>query len=432
MKQTRVSTSSAVGRRREHAAGSAVMIAPGVARFLGPWAAAPAPFPGFVEQPPPGGTGPCPADFPIRPRYSKAGAASVVRVPCVAGASYYGTGEQAGPLKRNGTRKVLWNTDAFDYTDRSPSLYQSHPFVLVLLPDGTAMGILAETTHRCEIVLRKDVVFRLKGPAPAVTIIRRDHPREVVRELSRLTGRMPLPPRWALGYHQCRWSYEPDSRVLEVGREFRKRGIPCDVLWLDIDYMDGFRCFTFDSKKFPDTKAMSASLHGLGFKTIWMIDPGIKVDEEYAVYRAGRDGGHFVTDHAGREYHGKVWPGLCAFPDFTRARTREWWAGLYKDFLAQGVDGVWNDMNEPAVFDVPGKTMPDCNRHDADAALGGPGPHAKYHNIYGMQMVRASREGMIAAHPDKRPFILTRANFLGGQRYAATWTGDKNCFRKIQ
>jgi alpha-glucosidase len=407
---------------RERVARDASLIGPGVARFLPPATPRLDPFPAYLVQPQP--TGPCPADFPARPRYSRAGSTSVVRVDCPTGASFYGTGEQAGPLKRNGTRKVLWNTDAFDYTDRSPSLYQAHPFVLVLLPDGSAMGIIAETTRRCEVDLRKDVTFRVKGPAPAITIIKRDHPREVVRELARLTGYMPLPPRWALGYHQCRWSYEPESRVIEIAQGFRDRSIPCDVIWLDIDYMNGFRCFTFDAEKFPDPKAMNAKLHSMGFRSIYMIDPGIKVDDQYSVYAQGRDGDHFVKNAAGREYHGKVWPGMCAFPDFTRARTRAWWASLYKDFLAQGIDGVWNDMNEPAVFDVPGKTMPDSNHHDADPDLGGPGSHATFHNVYGMLMVRASREGMAAARPDRRPFILTRANFLGGQRYAATWTGD--------
>jgi alpha-glucosidase len=142
------------------------------------------------------------------------------------------------------------------------------------------------------------------------------------------------------------------------------------------------------------------------------------------VYQQGRDAQHFVADARGGEYHGEVWPGDCAFPDFTKRVTREWWAGLYQEFLSCGIDGVWNDMNEPAVFKGIEKTMPINNRHAADAELGGPGTHARYHNLYGMQMIRATREGVARAMPDKRPFVLTRSNFLGGQRYAATWTGD--------
>ena len=407
----------------ETVAREGVLIGDAVARFRAPGGPANfAPFPAFEREPKP--AGPIPVGFPFRPLYSRRAKTGIVRIAFPRGTSYYGTGEQAGPLKRNGSRKKLWNTDAFDYTDRSASLYQAHPYVLALLPDGRAVGVIAETTYRCEVDLTRDVVFRVEGPAPSVTIIVRDHPAMVVRELANLTGKAPMPPRWALGYHQCRWSYEPEGRVEEVALEFRARGIPCDVIWLDIDYMNGFRCFTHDASKFPDPKAMTDRLRRRGFRTVWMIDPGIKVDEDYKIYQSGRAGDHFVKDRAGLEYNGKVWPGMCAFPDFTRASVREWWSDLYKDFLALGVDGVWNDMNEPAVFDVPGKTMPDDNLHRADPELGGAGPHIKYHNIYGMQMVRATREGIAKARPDKRPFVLTRANFLGGQRYAATWTGD--------
>jgi alpha-glucosidase len=192
----------------------------------------------------------------------------------------------------------------------------------------------------------------------------------------------------------------------------------------------------------------------MGFKAVWMIDPGLAVDPEYSVYKRGHEAGHFVRtaraetaptsvlndetakrwglstqparNIAGGEFQGRVWPGPCAFPDFTKASVRSWWAGLYRDYMARGIDGVWNDMNEPAVFDGPAKTIPEHCVHDADAELGGPGPHAKYHNLYGMQMVRATREGIAAANPAKRPFVLTRASFLGGQRYAATWTGDNS------
>lgn len=421
-----------------------VQIADGVARFRDPrFDHLPMPpFPAFTETP--RDAGPIPADFPIRPRFSIRSGAAVVEVHLPSGTSLYGTGEQAGPLLRNGERKLCWNTDAFDYTDRTPSLYQSHPYVLAVTAGGESYGIICETTRRCEIDLRSPriVTFRVPlptdrsrfAPVPACTIIRRDEPLEVCRALAGLTGYMPMPPRWALGYQQSRWSYEPESKVREIAREFRERKIPCDVLWLDIDYMDGFRCFTFDGAKFPDPGRLFDDLHAMGFKVVCMIDPGLKVDTAYAVYGAGLEGGHFVradrqegvssTGDSGRVYTGKVWPGECAFPDFTNRDARAWWSSLYPAFMSHGIDGVWNDMNEPAVFDVPGKTMPDGNLHDADEELGGPDTHDRYHNIYGMQMVRATREGLSAARPDKRPFVLTRSNFLGGQRFAATWTGD--------
>ncbi|MBX3383343.1 MAG: hypothetical protein KF864_07520 [Phycisphaeraceae bacterium] len=402
-----------------------VLIGQGVARFRDPaFAARPLPpFPAYVEQPT--ALAPLPLGWRTRPRFGVLGrAARFVEIATGPGVSFYGTGEQAGPLLRNGRRVTLWNNDNFDYTAASRNLYQSHPFVLALRADGSAFGVIIETTHRCEIDLRRGVRVLVRGPSPAVTIIERNSPEEVVQALAALTGRAPLPPLWALGYHQCRWSYEPDARVREVAAEFRARRMPCDVIWLDIDYMDGFRCFTFDAGKFPDPASLNADLRSMGLRTIYMIDPGLKVDPAYAVYASAKEGGHLITTADGREYHGNVWPGACAFPDFTSARTRAWWAGLYAPLLQTGADGFWNDMNEPAVFGGVEKTMPVSNRHNADDDLGGPGDHAQYHNIYGMLMVRASREGIAAHRPDKRPFLLTRSNFLGGQRYAATWTGD--------
>ena len=295
--------------------------------------------------------------------------------------------------------------------------------MLGVRPDGSAFGFLEDTTWRAEINLEHGIEFTSNGPAFPVIVLDRASPQEVVRGLAGLIGTLPLPPRWALGYHQCRYSYVPDARVRQVADEFRARRIPCDVIWLDIDYMDGYRIFTFDPRRFPDPRATNDYLHAHGFHDVWMIDPGVKAEPGYSVYDTGTAAGIWVKDAQGQEYHGKVWPGECAFPDFTRPDARAWWAGLYRDFMARGIDGVWNDMNEPAVFGSPDHTMPPDNRHAGGGGLPA-GTEAQYHNVYGMLEVRATREGIAAANPDKRPFVLTRANFLGGQRYAATWTGD--------
>lgn len=388
------------------------------------------PFPAYERQPASQGPAPRTGKFAPRakPRFGLQAGWHVITVDIEPGTSLYGTGEQAGPLLRNGITKTLWNTDAFDYNDKSPSIYQSHPWVLAVRKDGSAFGVIFETTARLVINLKQGITAMLKTrrgiPAPAVTIIEGETPQRVLQALASLTGRMPLPPLWALGYHQCRWSYEPDAQVREIAKGFRDREIPCDVIWLDIDYMQGFRCFTFDSEKFAKPEQLFSDLHDDNFKVICMIDPGLKVDPQYPVFAAGLAGDHYVKTRDGQNFVGEVWPGDCMFPDFTRARTREWWAGLYSDFVTKGIDGVWNDMNEPAVFKGVQKSMPAHNRHDADADLGGPGEHEDYHNIYGMQMARGTREGILAAKPDVRPFVLTRANFLGGQRCAAMWTGD--------
>ena len=337
----------------------------------------------------------------------------------------YGGGEVTGPLKRNGTRIELWNHDNWRYLDHGGKrLYQSHPWALGVAKDGSATGVLFDTTYRSFLSMQNGkVTLESTAPALPVYVIKGASPQAVVAKLGQLTGTIPLPPRWAIGYHQCRYSYAPDTEVEAVATEFRKRHIPCDVIWMDIDYMKGYRIFTFDPQGFPDPAKTNAFLHQHGFKSIWMIDPGVKKDPGYAVYDSGNDQDVWVKTAAGQPYVGKVWPGECQFPDFTRPDVRQWWAGLYKPFAALGVDGVWNDMNEPAVFEGVDKSMPVDNRHEGGGELK-PGPHLQYHNVYGMLMTKGTREGLLAARPEKRPFVLTRANFVGGQRYAATWTGD--------
>ncbi|MFT3868348.1 MAG: glycoside hydrolase family 31 protein [Nibricoccus sp.] len=336
----------------------------------------------------------------------------------------YGSGEVTGPLRRNGTAIELWNTDNYTYeTAGGRRLYQSHPWILGVRRDGSAYGVIFDSTWKAELACADEIIFTSEGPAFPVLVIEKGSPAGVLQALAELTGKMPLPPRWALGYQQCRWSYYPDQRVREIADQFRQRKIPCDVLWMDIDYMDGFRVFTFEKKGFPDPAGLNAYLHERGFKSVWMIDPGVKVDRTYKLFNDGSARNVWVKTAAGSDFVGDVWPGACVFPDFTRPETRSWWSGLYRDFIRTGIDGVWNDMNEPAVFNVPSKTMPEDNLHRGGGGIP-PGPHLRYHNIYGMLMVRATREGIAAARPDKRPFVLTRSNFLGGQRYAATWTGD--------
>ncbi|MFO0832699.1 MAG: glycoside hydrolase family 31 protein [Phycisphaerales bacterium] len=391
------------------------------------------------------------------------------RITLTPGTSLYGTGEAAGPLLRNGRRTVAWNTDAYGYDDTAPSLYKSHPWVLAVRPDGTAFGVLADTTYRCEIdcaaAKPDELVFLADGPSFAVVIIEGASPAEVVQGLARLTGTMPLPARWTLGYHQCRYSYYPESRVREIAKGFRDRHIPCDVIWFDIDYYESFRCFTFDRGYFPDPKELNADLLKDGFHNVWMINPGIKSREEPSPaeppaaerakepaelrsareaeknkFRTLRDDGlkHdvYVKNGAGKVYEGEVWPGWCYFPDYTQPAVREWWGPWYKPFIDTGITGVWNDMNEPAVFNVPSKTMPLDNQHAGDPTLvapngkpqgeGAQGDHARYHNVYGLMMVKGTRDGIQAAAPDKRPFVLSRATYIGGQRYHAGWSGDNS------
>lgn len=367
-----------------------------------------------------------PKQLSVAPEYGFEDGRHTATISIEKGTSLYGTGEVAGPLLRNGFVVETWNYDAFGYGLDAKNLYTSHPWVLAVREDGTAFGVLADTTERCEIDLRDGITFRAVGPEFAVIVIDRASPQEVMKGLGELTGTIAMPPKWAVGYHQCRYSYNPESRVKAVVSEFRKRKLPADVIWMDIDYMDGYRVFTFDEEQFPDPKGLNEWLDEQGFSNIWMIDPGVKKEEGYFVYDSGEEHDVWTKNAQGETFTGEVWPGVCVFPDYLNKEVRSWWASLYEDFMALGIDGVWNDMNEPAVFNVESKTMPEDNIHHADDELGGTGTHARYHNVYGMQMIRATREGVLAVNPDKRPFVLSRANYIGGQRYGATWTGDNS------
>lgn len=401
-----------------------VMVGNGIAKFI-PKGYDAKKVPSLAISKEPEEQGKLQKDWRLIPEFSSTDgkANALLRVP--KGTSLYGGGEVTGSLLRNGKTIKLWNTDSGAYgVDNGTRLYQSHPWIMGVREDGTAFGILFDTTWKATLSCTDDKIeLRSEGLPFRVFIIDRESPQAVVRGLAELTGTMPMIPKWALGYHQCRFSYQPDSRVIEVADTFRYKRIPCDAIWMDIDYMDGFRIFTFNPEKFPNPKAVNRDLHLRGFHSTWMIDPGAKVDPDYFVYKSGTENDIWVKTAKGENFHGDAWPGAAAFPDFTYPKAQKWWAGLYKAFLAQGVDGVWNDVNEPQINDTPNKTMPEDNIHRGGGDLP-QGTHLQYHNVYGMLMVRSSREGMLSARPDKRPFILTRSNFLGGQRYAATWTGD--------
>lgn len=401
-----------------------VIVGDGIAKFV-PKGFNLRQMPSFALKAEPQEKGMLPSNWQLYPivEKKKGHASAYLDVP--QGTSLYGGGEVTGPLLRNGQSIKLWNTDSGAYSvDNGKRLYQSHPWVMGVRPDGTSFGILFDTPYKAELTTTDERInFETEGELFRIFVIDRESPQAVIKGLAELIGTMPMVPRWALGYQQCRFSYTPASRVIEVADTFRIKRIPCDVMWMDIDYMDGYRIFTFNPQTFPDPAALNRDLHIRGFHSAWMIDPGAKVDSTYFVYKSGTANDVWVKTAQGKEFHGDAWPGACAFPDFTQPKTVRWWADLYKDFLDKGVDGVWNDVNEPQISNTPTGTMPEDNKH-----LGGDkipaGPHLKYHNVYGYLMVKASREGIMKARPQNRPFILTRSNFLGGQRFAATWTGD--------
>ena len=339
--------------------------------------------------------------------------------------AYFGLGDKSGALNLRGQQLQNWNTDSFAYEKDTDPLYRAIPFFFGL-QNGKGYGIFLHNTYRTHFDFastdKETLSFWADGGEMDFFFIGGPELTNVAQRYAWLTGRPELPPMWALGFHQCRWSYYPEERVYELAKEFREREIPCDAIYLDIDYMDGYRCFTWDEAHFSDPKKLIHDLKEDGFHTVVMIDPGIRVDPDYHVYKEGMEKDVFCRRTSGELMRGPVWPQDCVFPDFTRPDVREWWGPLYKTlYNEQGVSGFWNDMNEPAVFKVNIATFPDNVRHDFDGHLT---DHRKAHNIYGQQMARATFNGLKNLQPEKRPFVLTRAIFSGGQRYASVWTGD--------
>jgi len=341
------------------------------------------------------------------------------------GECIYGLGDKASHTNLKGRRLENWATDSYAFDKDQEPLYKVVPFYIGLHHD-VAYGLFFDNTFKSFFDFsheRRGITsFWADGGEMNYYFMYGPEISNVVSTYTDLTGKPELPPLWTLGYHQCKWSYYPESKVKEVTSMFRKLQIPCDAIYLDIDYMEGFRCFTWSKEYFPEPKRMVAELAKDGFKTVVIIDPGIKIDPEYWVYQEALDKDYFCKRADGPYMKGKVWPGECNFPDYTHPEVREWWAGLFKELIADiGVKGVWNDMNEPAVMDVPGKTFPMDVRHDYD---GNPCSHRKAHNIYGTQMARATYEGVKRFAYPKRPFIITRSAYSGAQRYTSSWTGD--------
>ena len=355
--------------------------------------------------------------------------------------AFLGLGEKTRGLNKNGHDYILWNTDILgpdttrelhdlpkDHPSRDPRsavfdpYYVSIPFFYHVPADADearAAGFFVDNGykgyfefshggfHRFQFCGGQYTEYVFAGPAI----------RDALEAYTWVTGRMQAPPLWALGYHQCRWYPYTQKTLLGLGAKFRRKRIPCDVLWMDIDYMNGYRVFTWNRKTFPNARGMLRQLRRAGFRAITIIDPGVKAEPGYAVFDEGHRKNLFCKAGNGQTYIGQVWPGRTAFPDFTKREARAWWGRLNAEHVRSGLDGIWNDMNEPSTGGVGEMDM----QFDFEGANH---PHERYHNQYGFLMAMGTTEGLRTAMPNLRTFILSRAGFSGIQRYAANWMGD--------
>ncbi|MEO8455761.1 MAG: TIM-barrel domain-containing protein [Sphingomicrobium sp.] len=372
------------------------------------------------------------ADSPDAIRFAGSGFSLKKSLPI--GEHIYGLGDKTGALDRLGGTFVDWNTDAFGFAPSSDPIYKSIPFYIGVGEGGTSYGLFLDNSWRAgfDFGHRNPAAIEISAPDGPIDyyVIAGPTTGEVVRRYVELTGKPPMPPLWALGYQQSRWGYKSDADIRGIAARLRGDRIPVDVIWMDIDYQDRDRPFTVDTKAFPNLKKLNADMGAKGIRLVAITDLHVAYlpNQGYAPYESGLAGHHFVRKPDGSLYVAPVWPGPSVFPDFTRAATREWWGGLYKDFIADGFSGFWNDMNEPAVFETPTKTMPLDNLHriESDDFAPRDATHSEIHNVYGMQNTRGTFEGMERLRPGVRPFVMTRASYAGGQRYAVTWTGDNS------
>ncbi|HOX05804.1 MAG TPA: glycoside hydrolase family 31 protein [Planctomycetota bacterium] len=352
--------------------------------------------------------------------------ASGFRLAMPADARYYGFGEKAGKLDKRGTRMTMWNADIFgngirremhpESTHVDP-MYASIPFFIERSTSGASHGLFVATGARCHFDLGLDdgatLGFSAEERALDLYVIDGPEMADVVRRYTELTGRHSMPPLWALGFHQCRWSYETRRELEAVARGMRRHRVPCDALWMDIDYMDGFRIFTYHRGRFPGARRMVEALGERGFRAVAIVDPGFKADPKWDLYREGLKKGYFFKEKNGQVYRGEVWPGDTVFPDFRKPEAAAWFGRLVSEFADRyGLAGIWFDMNEPS---------------DQKDQLANP-VHLACGNLYPHLELSGAAAEWDRRHPHSRRFFLTRAAAAGSQRHSAIWTGD-NCSR---
>lgn len=337
--------------------------------------------------------------------------------------AFYGLGDKTRFLNKAGYQYDMWNTDNPDpQVDCFRALYKSIPF-FIALTTGMPYGIFFDNTYHSYFDMGKEsedyYYFATDEGDLDYYFILGNSMADVIEGYTYLTGRTPLPQMFTLGYQQSRWSYSSKEEVRQIADTMRKFKIPCDAIHLDIDYMDEFKVFTFNDKRFPDIKDFIKELSLDGFKIVTIIDPGVKVEDGYKIYEEGKKNGYFAKNEDGSIYMNRVWPGTSVFPDFGNSNVRKWWGDNQKYLVDMGVRGVWNDMNEPASFDGP--LSDNVVFKDGDRIT----DHKEIHNVYGHFMAQATYDGL-KKHDGRRPYVITRACYAGSQKYTTAWTGDNH------
>lgn len=337
------------------------------------------------------------------------------------GERFIGMGEALGNLDRSGTGIALNNTDTYKYGDPRLSMYSSIPFYMGL-HHGEQYGIFYNNSYAAffnfGLSTPQFVSATFQGGDADYFFIYDDSPSEIIEHYTSLTGRMPLPPLWSIGYHQSKCSYMSQQEVEWIASTFREKQLPIDCIVLDADYQQGYRPFTTNKERFPDMAAMAASLKARQIELTASVYPGVAIDSNYHSYKDGMQQQVFLKYTDGHYFNTEIAPVTCYLPDYTNPSARQWWKDKMKWLPQHGIHGYWNDMNEPA---LGGSYIPDNVVFNFDGRTTN-ALEAK--NVYGFQMARSSYESALQNAKERRPFVLTRSGFAGVQRYAAKWSGD--------
>jgi alpha-glucosidase len=333
----------------------------------------------------------------------------------------YGLGERASALNLRPGNYRSWNSDVGgNYSTGTDPLYIGTPIYLSLTTNYSYLLYYENSFGSCHTV-KDNYTLTFDGGMLRYYLITGLLPL-IYNNLSELIGKPCMPPRWALGYHQCRWGYRSEKDIRDIADSFENHDLPISAIHLDIDYMDGYRVFSINNLRFPKMKQLTEDLDKKGIKLVASINPAVKVDPNFWLYKEGKQSDLFCKLPDNKILKGISWPGWVVFPDFSDPITREWWQNQYKHLIELGIAGFWHDMNEPASFSAWGDmTFPSFTRHKKEGAGG---DHLEIHNLYGLLMNQAAYEGIRTLTPDKRPWIFSRSGWAGLQKYAWNWTGD--------
>ena len=370
----------------------------------------------------------------------------------------YGLGEQIRGINKRGWQYVSWNYDNPNHHEDARSLYGSHNFIIISGKQtfGAFFDYAGEIEFDIGYTKRSEMKITPKTSNLIVYIITGDNEKDIVKQFRGLIGRSYIPPFWAFGYGQSRWGYKNERDIREVARQYKEAGIPLDSIYLDIDYMERYKDFTVDSERFPDLKKLAEDMKEQGIRLVPIIDAGVKIEEGYEVYEEGVRNNYFCKNADGGDFVGAVWPGRVHFPDFLQPEARKWFGNKYAVLTKLGIEGFWNDMNEPAIFYTEDRLKDTCtkiekltsenmgineffeftgmvaglngNKGDYDKFYHNVNDrmvkHSDVHNLYGMNMTRSAFEALREICPEKRTLFFSRSSYIGAHRYGGIWQGD--------